>query len=1433
MAGVSSFGMGGTNAHVIVAAAPDTPAAKETAAAPERPHHLLALSAKSEPALRDLAGRYADFLESSPNVILDDVCATAHTGRNHFAHRLSVCAPSSAQMQAQLVTFASGKPDSGVTIGFAPGYQKRPKVAFLFTGQGSQYVQMGRELYDSEPRFRQIIDECDAAFQDYWGESLIQLLYPPATDRVDSDARIVQQMAYAQPAIFAVQCGLARLWRAWGIEPDVLIGHSLGEFAAAWVAGVFSLADGLRLVAERGRLLQSLPPDGEMAAVMASEGEVRERLADHPDVTIAAINAPQSVVLSGRKAALEAAVAMLQERGKKVKRLNIPIAAHSPQTEPILEAFEQVARAITLSPPRLRLVSSLTGALVDDEVTAPVYWRRHLRQPVRFAAGMETVLAREITACLEIGPTPTLLSMVQQPTANSQQPTALLPSLHPDRSDWRQMLQSLGALYGCGAAIDWDGFHAHQTARNVILPTYPFQRRRHWVETAARKAGGAALRPLIETMTRLPLHNETVFVSEFSVDAPAFLADHRVYNQVVAPGACHLSMLLSAAELAWAGPICYHLTDILFPAALVIPANGVRTVQVVWTPHAVNEHDPAAAVQLLSFDPADTEQSPVIHATGRTTLPNDTQPAPLSLDAVRARCPHEVALTDFYRRLDSQHITLGARFRWLAAVWRGEGEALSQVVLPDSVNSMAGYVLHPGLLDACFQTAAILGGADDEDATFLPFAVESLHVYPAAKAPAEEWWGHARQTGKQKWDIRLLDAAGQVMAEIVGFEVRKAAPDTVGAEPWRDWLYAVEWRAQPLPEPNSEPDLANQTWLLLADELGVSEALATQLSERGAQPILVHAGEGYQQDDAHTFHIRPDCADDYRRLFEALSMIDGVVCLWTVHELTIEPADADADLVDMARGGCGAILALVQALVQSRVARSSLCLVTRGARAVNAPDGADGVPQLAHATVWGLGNVIALEHPELNCVRVDLDPTTAPREQANALFAELLAGATVAPADDQIALRNGTRHVARLVRHAAQTMPPLPIDDSDTYLITGGLGGLGLVTAQWLAEQGARHLLLLGRSAPGPDAQRQIDALRTGGVTVTVAQVDVTERAQLARVLDAIDPVHPLRGVIHSVGVLDDGALLQQDWERFIPVLAPKIQGAWNLHALTRDTPLDFFVFYASAAGLLGNWGQANHAAANAFLDALAHHRRAQGLPAVSIDWGAWSQVGAAAALSAQERKRLTERGGGLITPEQGCAALAHVLTQDAAQIGVVPICWARYLRHLKTPSLLLAEFAAEQTAPDATAADASAQFRQQLIAAPPKKRRNMLTAHVQSQVAAVLGMSQSPAQQVGFAELGMDSMMTLELKKRLEQSVQITLPATVVFEYPTIAALATYLYEEVLPAAEPAPDDTIGDGRATPADEPSDEPADQAALDALSTDELAHLLAEKLEMLE
>ncbi len=1755
IAGVSGFGFSGTNAHVLLASPPPAskpaaPPAAERAQAEGR-RHLLTLSARSAAAVREAAARLAAHLAEQPGLDPADVCFTANTGRAQFAHRLALVAGSADELRARLRSLAQeeGSVPSGGAAGSAAG--RPPRVAFLFTGQGAQYAGMGRSLYEHEPVFRAALDRCADLLRPHLEHDLRDVLYGsgPQTTLLD-------QTGYTQPALFALEYALAAQWQAWGVAPGAVVGHSVGEYVAAVVAGVLGLEEGLRLIAARGRLMQSLPAGGAMAALFAPLEQVQAAVEPYAGrLAVAAANGPEHTVISGDADAVESVMEQFGARGVRVQRLTVSHAFHSPRMEPILDEFERVAAGIAFRPPRIPLVSNLTGAVAGDEITTPGYWRRHLREAVRFGAGIEALNALGVDILLEVGPHPTLLGMAQQ---IPQEPApAALPSLRRKRDDHQQMLESLAQLYVRGAPVELAALDAGAPRARLTLPTYPFQRSRYWVDLPAHgaqdgpgNAGYGYVHPLLGRRSRSPLLRETLFESEVTATAPAFLVDHHVHGATVFPATAYLEVALAAAADSGALPV--QVTNLNLRESLLLDEHPY-TLQTVLTPEADGTH----GLQLVGFRP-DAMEAVHTHASGTVQAAVDAVPARADLAALQAGCPTPVDTGDFYASWAAKGLEYGPAFRGIATLWRGDDRAIGLVRLPEEAGSGAGYRLHPALLDACFQ---VIGAFVPDVDAGVPVGITGLTLFKAA--PAAVWcYAERLPTGlsdNQALACRLLllDEAGETVAALERLEMLPAARGV-----WErrggvaSWLYQIGWRPQPL-DASAAPAEAGR-WLLLGDGGGSTEALARLLADRNGTVTLVTPGDETAEHAPGRWQVRPNDPAAFDAILDAVGPLRGAVCLWSDSGAALHTPQALADRQEQV---CATTLHLAQALGRRDGDPPRLWIATRGAQAA---DGVEAPVAPADAPLWGLGRVIALENPSLRCTLVDLDPaddglgpladdllaadeenqialrsgvrlaarfaaatvpapfvpnapgtpyrlalperglldrlTYAPLEarepgpgevavtvHATGLnFRDVLnvlgmypgdpgppgiecagvvsavgAGVTrfavgdavaglaprsfdavvVTPADQmahkpaalsfaeaatvpstfltadhglrglaglqrggrvlihaaaggvgmaavQIARRIGaevfatagsaakhaflrslgvehifssrtanfrerlleltggqgvdvvlnslsddfisdsfavlapggcfleigkrgiwTHEQAAAARPDVRYLPydlgdvlrdeperirimleeilaamadgdlaPLPlrafgaesvveafrfmaqarhigkvvithrpaaweglVRADGAYLVTGGLGGLGLRVAGWLAEQGAGALVLLGRRSPSPAAAEAIDAMRARGTEVQVLAADISRREDVARALEAVARTgRPLRGLFHAAGVLDDGTLAQQRWERFVTVFAPKVDGTMNLHQATHGAPLDHFVLFSSGAALLGSPGQANYAAANAFLDALAHHRRALGLPALSVNWGAWSEVGMAAALAESAQRRTAQRGMGSIAPAQGLAALEMLLARGTAQAAVLPIDW-RVLREQfpdGEPPRFLAE-AAAAAAPArpkraAPAAGDAVPFHTTLAAAPRDQRCTVLVERLVWHVAEVTGIERALVEPGrSLSEFGLDSLMAVELKNRIDRDLRGSLALTALLAGPAIEELASELlagFDGPAPSGGAEPAAAAPEEMAATNGHPLSPEEALANLDQMSNDDVDAMLAALLE---
>jgi acyl transferase domain-containing protein len=1624
-AGVSSFGFSGTNAHVVLEEAPGLP---ERRAADSGGAVLLPISARTREALAEYARRYRSFLnEEGSAAPLEAICANAALRRGHYEERLAAAASTREEMAALLEDFAEGRTRRGIAAGRAardPG-----GIAFLFSGQGSQWAGMGMALFGAEPVFRAAVEECEDRIRRWAGWSLIEKL---------SAAETGSQLAeteYAQPALFAVEIALARLWESWGIRPAAVIGHSAGEVAAANIAGVLSLDEAVRVVTNRGRLMQAATGQGRMAAVRLPAGAVaRELAARQAEVSIAAINGPQSTVISGAAAAVEALVADWLALGVACRFMPVNYAFHSAQMQPYSEELVRLLGRVETRSGAIPILSTVLGRMVSGEELTAEYWGRNIRRAVQFAAAVEAAAAMGLRTFVEVGPHPVLLAPAEESLEGRG--ALFISSLRRGEGERTAMLTSLASLHAAGHRVAWETVYP-EPARPLSLPAYPYQRQRFWLERRRPAAKNRAY-PLLGDRVLSPSIRGAAYETELSAAALPYLADHVIAGKTLVPMTAFLEMARAAAREAQSADAALEDVTVLEPLILGDPDNPVKVQTVI--------EGGRFEIHSLHGDRW------TMHASGRIASAA-APPGETGVEMPEAGEP--VSAERHYERLRERGATFGAAFQTVETLSTGQERATASVRLAEAERrDAARYGIHPALLDGALQTAVAAAG--ERAGLFLPFAVERIDCFGPAGASARVLarLRPAENPDVLSADIDVYAESGALAAGIRGLRMKRRAASDDARDAARR-VYRTEWRRI---ERGPAVPARSGSWLVIAEDPTEAGALAGALRKAGLAAKTAATADG----------------------LDPIARYAGVVRLIAFPHRA-DPIGAQEDV-------CGRTLELAQRMLRLYSPEPpQLRVVTHGAVKAASGDGCDG---LAQAPAWGLIRAIGLEYPELRCALTDLDPqapdwaalaqeiarwdgepdaalrggerraprlapvpasSSAPRQwtipargsidnlalqpsgrrapgpgevevevEASALnFRDVLnvlgmypgdpgapglefcgrvartgegvagfePGARVmglafgafqsfitTPAELAVPVPPGLGpieaatlpnafltayhclvHLGRLQRgarvliHAATggvglaavqvaqrigaeivatagseakreylrslgirrvfssratdfaedpeggvdvvlnslagefigasfsalrpggrfieidknriwsdaqaqalgknveyfvvdlagqierepgliqshlsrigemirsgELRPLPwrvfafedapaafrlmaqakhigkivlrhhcglrISPGGSYLVTGGLGAIGLRLSEWLAENGARRLVLAGRSAPGEDAARRIGALRREGVDVMVRSADVACRDQAQELLSEIaaGPA-PLAGIVHAAGVIDDGMSADQSWPRLERVLAAKAAGAWNLHELTAAAPLDFFLMCSSVASLTGSPGQSGYAAANAFLDALAEYREARGLPALTVNWGAWAGTGMAARVASGGRGlglaavRALPAGAYLDSLRRAAAA-------GAAQVAIVDADW----RNWSNAPRILSEVVER---PAMAAAKRQDSIAARLESAPAGNRRKILVDFLHEQARSVLGLNGGGPfldERQPLLKMGMDSLMAVEFRNYVAAALGRPLSATLLFDHPSIGDLADFLCGG--PAASPAP---------------------------------------------
>jgi acyl transferase domain-containing protein/acyl carrier protein len=1404
--GVNSFGFGGTNAHVVLAEPPaPTRAPDERPPVAARPI-VLPISARSEEALVASAGRVARHLVAHPDVALSDLAYTLGQRRAHLNYRHTVIADGIVEAREQLQSLADGgQVDTGRTDSTAP------KLAFVCTGMGPQWWKMCRGLLDVFPAFTESTQRSDRALSGYADWSLIEEL------RRDEGRSRMAETEIAQPANFAIQVALAEQLEAFGVRPDALIGHSAGEVAAHHLAGLLTFEQAIEVIYHRSRLQQRTTGLGRMLAVgLDTESLMRTisgRVLDEfgRRVSVAAINSPSAVTVAGDGDLLGEMARQLDQAGVFHRFLSVEVPYHTHYMDAVKDDLLDAFDGLSSKAAALPLYSTVTGEKLEGYQAGAAYWWQNIRATVLFEPAVRRMLDDGYTHYVELGPHPVLAASILE-TAGKQR-VSVMATQRRDHDDSRALLSCVGTIHCHGHEVEWNAVNPGDEGRLLKLPSYPWQTKRFWNETpeATESLFYEPVHPLLGQSVSA-LH--PTWEAELSTVLNAFLADHRVQGSVVVPGAVYVEMALAAGDAVYGSNL--GVDDLVLHRAVILDETCDPILRTT-----LNEDD--GTLEFAAFTAtADGETKWTITATAElNTLP----PTPRPPATPTAEPVTSIGGEEFYDRTRTRGFDYGQAFRTVRSVTAGEDWAVAEISIPTAVaDELDDFRFHPALIDGAFQAlfGAPFSGQGASEEPYLPTRIRHCAIYGAPEADMRVHVRVGRASSDEvESDISITDACGTPLAVFDGFVVQSlGASSRVSPERIDKGLFDVQWVALDGDVPARQERVPpGSSWLILADDSGVGAALAQTLHRRGHHVRTIeHCVVDEATETGSGYAVNPRHAEQVGALIARLrgeGELAGIVDCWPLDISDVGSVDETHQL------GVLTVLRLVKALAEHDAVRSRLHVVTANAQpaagaSVNSPD---------QAAIWGLGRVLG--HQELaefwgGLIDVDGGSAPDPVQTAERICVHLLDEG----AEDQIALRDDGTFVPRLRPCTGLTRPfPTKLTADATYVVTGGAGALGRVVAAYLAERGARHLTLLGRTALPPrdrwptltdgdphfatvTALRAIERL---GVQITTASVDVADAEQVtAWLLDhQRTGGRPVRGLVHAAGSVKDQLLVNASEADFTTVLAPKITGARVLHDAFADHDLEFFVMFGSAGSTIASPGQGNYAAANAFLDAFAHYRTARGLPALTIGWGPWS-VGMVEELKLE--KLYASRGIELITPAVGARILDRLINQPIPNVVAISADWGRARQAGfggRLPPMLSDLGTTETSSPGG---DSDGSVLATLASIPEVDRPAVIADHVKHVAAAVFDCAVDDFEADDMLEdIGLDSMMAMDFRVRINMVFSIDLPVLEILRGVSVNSLATRVLTEL--------HSIHGEVPVTAEDEPSPRPDDVDDVDRLMDD--------------
>lgn len=1393
--GINGFGFGGSNAHVILEEYKEKIRPVKIEDATDGLNYILKMSAKSEASLRNYVKKYIDQLEKCDDDELSDVIYSANRGKCDFSYRLAVEGVTKDEIIEKLKGYLIGSKESGIYHTQNNTVRKNnSKYVFMFTGQGSQYVNMGRVLFESNITFKKTMLLCDKLFQPFLNKSLVDLLYG---ENASNDE--IKKTVYAQPVIFSINYALYSVWKEYGITPSIVMGHSIGEYAAAVVSGVLSIEDAVKIVSLRGILMDNAPGAGAMGSVLATREKVEELIGNYSNVvSLAAVNAKESCVISGEADAVINIMQKAKEEGIKVKQLKVSHAFHSSLMETILDEFKSGIEDITFNTPSIRYISSLYAQEIDDDsILGADYWTKHIRERVDFYDAIKSIKNSEDYVFLEVGASQVLSALCKLILNENH---SIIGTLNIKEDPRKQLARNIAKLYVSGASLDWSKieFQGKRNWNRVPTPNYPYDKSKCGIEliydNCQHTMSSFSSHPILGERIESPIMGDAiVYQRKFTAQDPYFMTEHIIFEIPISPAAAHVSLVLSAVK-DFKNPDSCTLKSIEFRAPLSIIGDEERIVQICFKEKKENYYN----FSLVSKDANEKNTEWVTHAAGEVKINEAYVEQGEYVDInpdeewiVDTITPEESA----YELMCTYGFYLGDGFRRILNTLHSKEKRnryLSRVLPLDNIPDLDKYIIYPGTIDSIFQTGIlqeVSKSLNNEELivdikkqeTMIPYFIEEFTYNFLPMNESQVYTDVA--TSDQNFlniNISAYNEKGKLFAAIKSLMTKVTNKDNLlkGIQrSYANYFYKPEWIEKEIVPEETESD---KKYIIVAKNALDADIISNTMINYGFKPLRIIHSEEFRR-DGDTYFINQTDKENWCKLLEDVISLNSASKFKIIFSVDNGGYARDSYKIPDGDFHClKSLLMLVQSIGEVGISNQTMLkIVSKNLHSLDRNKRGD----LSQATVWGFAKVLSVEFPNVFNGIIDFDNESV---KDGSLIIELINNKV-----EEISLKNGKRYVQKLtkytkrsIKNASKVNNELIISKNATYVITGGTGAVGLVYAETLVKNGAENLILICRKNPKEANMSRIEKLKNQGVEVKLCFADVSDMEKLKLALDESSKNMPdIKGVIHAAGTVSDKAIIKQEWENFEKVCLPKVNGAINIFNALENSPLDFIILLSSISSMIGNFGQSNYASANYFLNRFAEEASMRGVNTYSVCWGPWAEAGMAIERN-EVQKNMNKLGFNAFTNDTGSKIIETYLKQPTNELMIADIDWDKLQGGIQSrDQKVFLEYILGKNVSKEENENEENHFIEMLQQADKDERNKILLETLQEICSRVMGFGERDMVKphISLSEQGADSLMMFSIRSTVNKYLKMEFEVSIFYNYPTLFELTDYILHEVL----------------------------------------------------